>query len=316
MASMSDAAENNLIKWINPDFFVIWDTLGSGNPEGQVLVHHEQVHSYFQYDKALQWRDRDPLDVPAGYLQFQDAYNNNTTMRSWFACYEPGDNAHTVITGLAPTKKEVLGVDVDLQSKEEREGGQILNGAETETLNSMLWDAAEQLKCQCEHFQQGYQDHCGHWEDDCHAKGPLGGCPSSLPMEARHTGKLSSSKCREATRVGSFHRNNQMPTHLCSPAPIASSSTITLDAISHYSIFPDHTGMPDHDPSNVTVNLVGMDISIKGLEEEYREEYDGIADAEGKDDMMEQGRDAENSREELFTNRCSSTTPSKINHEW
>ncbi|KIN94464.1 hypothetical protein M404DRAFT_35029 [Pisolithus tinctorius Marx 270] len=140
---MSDTAENNLIEQINPDFFVIWDNLGSGNPEGRVLIHHKQVHSYFQYDKALWWKDGDPLDIPAGYLQFWDAYNSNTTMRLWFAYYKPGDNAHTVITGPAPTKKEVLGADMDLKSKEEREGGQILNGVETETLNSMLWDTVE-----------------------------------------------------------------------------------------------------------------------------------------------------------------------------
>ncbi|KIO04828.1 hypothetical protein M404DRAFT_25911 [Pisolithus tinctorius Marx 270] len=113
-------------------------------------------------------------------------------------------------------------------------------------------------------------------------------------MEAHHTGKSNSSKHREATRAGSFHRNNRTPTHLHLPAPITSSSTITLDVISHYSVFPDHTGMPDHNPSNVAVNSVGVDISIKGLEEEYREEYNGIVDAEGKDDTMEQGRDAEN----------------------
>ncbi|KIO04589.1 hypothetical protein M404DRAFT_26049 [Pisolithus tinctorius Marx 270] len=86
----------------------------------------------------------------------------------------------------------------------------------------------------------------------------------------------------------------QMPTHLHLPAPITSSSTITLDAISHYSVFPDLTGMPDHDPSNVAVDLVGIDISIEGLEEGYGEEYNSIVDTEGEDDMMEQGRDVEN----------------------
>ncbi|KIN99661.1 hypothetical protein M404DRAFT_30320 [Pisolithus tinctorius Marx 270] len=158
----------------------------------------------------------------------------------------------------------------------------------------MLWDAAERLKRQRERFQRGYQDRRGHQEDDRHAKGPLGGHPSSSPVEARRTGKLNSSKCREATRAGSFHRNNKMPTCSHSPAPIASSSTITLDAISHYGVFPDHTGMPDHNPSNVAVGSVGMDVSIEGLEEEYGEEYDGVADTEGEDDMMEQGGDAEN----------------------
>ncbi|KIO13190.1 hypothetical protein M404DRAFT_18667 [Pisolithus tinctorius Marx 270] len=146
---------------------------------------------------------------------------------------------------------------------------------------------------QRERFQRGYQDRCGRWEDDRHAKGPLGGRPSSSSVEARRTGKSNSSKRREATRAGSFHRNNKTPTRSCSPAPVASSSTITLDAISHYGIFPDHTGMPDHGPSNVAVGSVGVDVSIEGLEEEYGEEYDGVADAEGEDDTMEQGGDAE-----------------------
>ncbi|KIN96700.1 hypothetical protein M404DRAFT_33039 [Pisolithus tinctorius Marx 270] len=247
MASMLDATENNLIERINPDFFAIWATTGSGNPEGRVLVHCEQVHSYFQYDKALWWKDGDPLDVPAGYLQFRDAYNSNATARSRFAYYKLGDDARAVITGPAPTKKE-----------------------------------------------RGYQDRHGRRENDRHAKGPLGGHPSSLPVEAHRTGKSNSSKHREATRAGSFHRNNKTPTHLRLPAPATSSSTITLDAISPYGVFPDHTGMPDHDPSNVAVGLVGMDVSIEGLEEEYGEEYDGVADAKGEDDTMEQGRDAEN----------------------
>ncbi|KIN93177.1 hypothetical protein M404DRAFT_36317 [Pisolithus tinctorius Marx 270] len=40
--------------------------------------------------------------------------------------------------------------------------------------------------------------------------------------------------------------------------------------------------------------LLGVDVAIDGLEEGYEEGYDGVADAEGEDDTMEQGDDAEN----------------------
>ena len=50
----------------------------------------------------------------------------------------------------------MLGPNADLQSPEEREGGRVLNGAENETLESMLWDAADKVKRQCQNSQRGY----------------------------------------------------------------------------------------------------------------------------------------------------------------
>ncbi|KIO14036.1 hypothetical protein M404DRAFT_18294 [Pisolithus tinctorius Marx 270] len=291
---MSDVDGDNSIERANPDFFVIWGDPRSGNPEDHVLAHCEQVRSYFQYDKALRHKTGDPLDVPAGYLQFREAYNCNATTRSCFAYYEPGDNAHIVITGPAPTKKEVLGTDTDLCSKEEREGGQVLNGAETEMLNSMLWDVAEWLKQQREQFQQGYQDRHGCREDDHHARGPLGNHPSSSMFEDRRTEKSNSSKWQETTRASRFRGGHQTRTRSRLPTPIASSSTTTLDAIPPFGKLTDPAGYLAHDPSNVTVDSVGIDIAIDGLEEGYKEGYDGMADAEGEDDTMEQGDDAEN----------------------
>ncbi|KIO07511.1 hypothetical protein M404DRAFT_24008, partial [Pisolithus tinctorius Marx 270] len=104
--NMSDVDGDNSIEQANPDFFIIWGDPRSGNPEDRILAHREQVRSYFQYDKALHRKTGDPLDIPAGYLQFREAYNHNATTRSRFAYYEPGDNARIVITGPAPTKKE------------------------------------------------------------------------------------------------------------------------------------------------------------------------------------------------------------------
>ncbi|KIO12072.1 hypothetical protein M404DRAFT_19896 [Pisolithus tinctorius Marx 270] len=137
---MSDVAGDNLIGQVSPDFFIIWSDSRSGNPEECTLIHHEQICSYFQYNKALHQKEGDPLDVPAG------------------------------------------------------------------------------------------------------------------------------------------------------------SSTATLDAILPFSNFTDPTGYLTHNPSNITVDLVGIDVAINGLEEGYEEGYNGVADAEGEDDTMEQGDDAENAR--------------------
>lgn len=70
--------------------------------------------------------------------------------------HEPGPNTHTVIVGPAPTREEVLGTNTDLQSKEEIEGGQVLNGAEAVTLHSLLWEAAGKVGHQHEHTMHGF----------------------------------------------------------------------------------------------------------------------------------------------------------------
>lgn len=67
-----------------------------------------------------------------------------------------------------------------------------------------------------------------------------------------------------------------------------------MDAIPPFGELTDPAGYLAHDPSNVTVDSVGVDVAIDGLEEGYEEGYDGVADAEGEDDTMEQGDDAEN----------------------
>ncbi|KIO04869.1 hypothetical protein M404DRAFT_25947 [Pisolithus tinctorius Marx 270] len=126
--------------------------------------------------------------------------------------------------------------------------------------------------------------------------GPLGNCPSSLTFEDRHAEKSNSSKQWETTRARRFQESSQTHTHSHMPTPITSSSAITLDVTSPYSTLNDSLGFQTHDPSNIMVSSVGIDVTIDGLEEGYKEGYDGIADAEGKDDMMEQGDNAENAR--------------------
>ncbi|KIO10653.1 hypothetical protein M404DRAFT_20898, partial [Pisolithus tinctorius Marx 270] len=92
--------------------------------EERLLVHREQIRSFFVYDRALRRNEGDPLDIPAGYRQFREAYHRRATTRSRFAYLEPGTGHRIVITGPAPTREEVLGADADLRSREEIEGGQ------------------------------------------------------------------------------------------------------------------------------------------------------------------------------------------------
>ncbi|KIO10209.1 hypothetical protein M404DRAFT_21878 [Pisolithus tinctorius Marx 270] len=121
---MSNPAQSRSIEWTSFDYFVIWADSGPGQTEERLLVHCEQIRSFFMYDRVLQRNEGDPLDVPAGYRQFREAYHHRATTRSRFAYLEPGMGHRIVITGPAPTREEVLGADADLCSREEIEGGQ------------------------------------------------------------------------------------------------------------------------------------------------------------------------------------------------
>ncbi|KIN97989.1 hypothetical protein M404DRAFT_31685 [Pisolithus tinctorius Marx 270] len=121
---MSNPAQSRSIERTSFDYFVIWVDSGPGQTEERLLVHREQIWCFFMYNRALRRNEGDPLDIPAGYCHFREAYHCRATTRSRFTYLEPGTGHHIVITGPAPTREEVLGVDADLRSREEIEGGQ------------------------------------------------------------------------------------------------------------------------------------------------------------------------------------------------
>ena len=123
-----------------------------------MLVHHEQVRAYFPFNAAL-CRGKDcPPYLPCGYTQFCEAYAHEATTLSRFTTFEQDENGvgHIIVNGCAPTPAEVLGPSTDLRSQEEKEGGRVLNGAENETLDSMLWEAVDRVKRQRQNLQRGY----------------------------------------------------------------------------------------------------------------------------------------------------------------
>lgn len=85
--------------------------------------------------------------------------------------------SYTIYSGPPPTKEEVLGRDADLRSQEELEGGKVLNGAEAETLESMLWDER--------------RDRRG---DDRRQRGPFARPPTESSYNRSHRHKESSAR--------------------------------------------------------------------------------------------------------------------------
>lgn len=161
-----------------------------------MLVHREQVQSFFQYDRALRRNSSNIPELPAGYHQFRQAYGREARTRSRFAYVEftPGRRPRVVLPGPSPTREEVLGPDTDLRSQEEIEGGQVLNGAEAETLKSMLWEAADRVKRQREHSSRGYWQRRDRRHDDCRQKGPLARRPSDSPFDRHRSDKRATYK--------------------------------------------------------------------------------------------------------------------------
>ena len=80
---------------------------------------------------------------------------------------------HIVINRRTPTPAEVLGPNANLQSLEEREGGRTLNGAEAESLQSMLWDLADRAKRQRKRVQEEYSTRRGKRGDYSYDWGSL-----------------------------------------------------------------------------------------------------------------------------------------------
>lgn len=161
-----------------------------------LLVHREQIRSYFLYDQALRRNSADPPNLPAGYHQFREAYARDARSQSRFAYLEPRENGtpQLVRQGTRPTMEEVLGRDCDLRSQEEIDGGKVLNGAEAETLNSMLWEAADRIKRQRENSSRGYWRRRDRRDDHHRQRGPLADRFSDSPFNRPRSQKKSSPK--------------------------------------------------------------------------------------------------------------------------
>ena len=141
-------------------YSVCW-SLEEGDEDRRMLVHREQVQTYFQFDALLRQGKGCPPFVPCGYPQFCDAYAHQTSTPSHFATFKQDEHGivQIDINGHRPTYAEVLGPDADLRSQEDREGGRALNSAEAETSESMLWDAADRVTRQHQNEQRGYSTH-------------------------------------------------------------------------------------------------------------------------------------------------------------
>jgi len=81
-----------------------------------MLVHHEQVRTYFHFNVVL-CRGKDcPPYVPCGYAQFCNAYAHEATTLSWFTTFEQDEDGsgHIIINSCAPTIADVLGPNANL----------------------------------------------------------------------------------------------------------------------------------------------------------------------------------------------------------
>ncbi|KIN94216.1 hypothetical protein M404DRAFT_35276, partial [Pisolithus tinctorius Marx 270] len=193
-----------------------------------------------------------PLDVPAGYRQFREAYHRRATTRSRFAYLEPGTGHRIVITGPAPTREEVLGADADLRSREEIEGGQ--RGLDTSAITP-----SEVIRT------------AGIVEETIVVQGGLWVIvPTRRHLEHKDQRGLGPvDVARPRIQAGS--------------ATVASSSTSTLDMDPPFDTLAD--------PTHITINHLIVDSVFDGPDDEgeYGEDYDGIADAEGEvDETMPQ----------------------------
>ena len=140
------------------EFYSVRLSLEEGDEGRRMLVHREQVHAYFHFNAVLRRGKDCPPYLPCGYTQFCEAYAHEATTLSRFTTFEQDENGagHIIVNGRTPTPAEVLGPSADLRSQEEKEGGRVLNGAENETLDSMLWEAADRVKRQRQNSQRGY----------------------------------------------------------------------------------------------------------------------------------------------------------------
>lgn len=146
------------IEKARPEFFSVRWSLEEGDENRRMLVHREQVRAYFRFNAALRRGKDCPPYVPCGYAQFCNAYAHEATTLSRFTTFEQDEDGsgHIIINGRTPTIAEVLGPNADLRRPEEREGGEVLNGAEAAALRSMLWEAADKVKRQRQYAQRGY----------------------------------------------------------------------------------------------------------------------------------------------------------------
>ncbi|KAI6014330.1 hypothetical protein EDC04DRAFT_2904183 [Pisolithus marmoratus] len=254
------------IKCVSANYFCIW--LAPGGLSNYTMVHHEQLRTYFHLP-----------GIPAGYHQFREAYNHEAKTRARFV-YEETDKdgeMHVVIPGPSPTREEVLGLDADLQSRNEIEGRQTLNRVEAEMLNSLLWGAAERIKCQRENSQRGYLHHHDHCDNDHNQRGPFARCPNDSPFDHQHSRKKAPSRHeKQSEKLKSVKTQPEYSTDLVADNLSSFFSDINL--------FPDI--LPDQPiagPNSVTLDQLAASEPVIVAEEDGVYEEAGL---EGIDDQL------------------------------
>lgn len=279
------------IKRVSIDYFVIRLPPGSGDGEDEMLVHREQVQSFFQYDRALRRNGSNIPELPAGYHQFRQAYEREARTRSRFAYVEfaQGRRPRVVLPGPSPTREEVLGPDADLRSQEEIEGGQVLNGAEAETLKSMLWEAADRVKRQREHSSRGYWQRRDRRHDDRRQKGPLAKRLSDSPFDRHRSDRRAPSKLERrsekskevdnpseysadfSAEANSFFDQVDPPASAFPDQPVAGPSSLTLEQLAAAEAYAAEIG-----GEGVEVYEAGMD----GIDDQAADPGTAAEDAE------------------------------------
>ncbi|KAI6016896.1 hypothetical protein PISMIDRAFT_11372 [Pisolithus microcarpus 441] len=247
---MAEPDPGQNIERVSFDFFSVRTATSNGGQGEHKLIHREQVQSYFTYDLALRRNSGNPPEVPTG---------------SRFAFCEPDSSGHlcVVFSGTPPTKEEVLGADCDLCSREEIEGGKVLTGPQADTIDSMLWDAAERLKRQRERNHQGYLGRCEWREDRQRGRGPFATNTREHPYECR-PGDHQSTHARsqpESSKAAGKRPATPPPLHIHSNPPSTASPNQPVMGPSH--IMTDNT---------LSTTIVTTNDNEDGVYEEYYEE--------------------------------------------
>ncbi|KIN92990.1 hypothetical protein M404DRAFT_36511 [Pisolithus tinctorius Marx 270] len=144
---MSTAHKVKNIERQSTDLFLVRNPDKEGRGNEHMVIHREQVKTYFEYDCSLRCKHEVALDTPVGYHSFREAHNREAKSKARFAYYEVDDSRNIVVVaeGPSPTRQEVLGNDADLRSQEEVTGGQTLSSGQMDTINALLWDTAERI---------------------------------------------------------------------------------------------------------------------------------------------------------------------------
>ncbi|KIO05301.1 hypothetical protein M404DRAFT_25454, partial [Pisolithus tinctorius Marx 270] len=225
---MSTTRKVKNIERQSTDLFLVRNPDKEGRGDECVVIHREQVKTYFEFDRSLRRKHEVALDTPAGYHLFREAHSREAKSKARFAYYEVDDSGNIVVVaeGPSPTREEVLGNDADLRSKEEATGGQTLNSVQMDTINALLWDTAERVKKQQRRAHQGYVDRRERRDSRRREAEPYG---NPLPRDT-HLPRISrSSRPNHRSRKSNANVNPHTRNSYAPEQPVAGPSTFVVD---------------------------------------------------------------------------------------